>query len=125
MIRTLVSIFVTMALLLALSITDICFVQNTFKEFSNVLHSLYEKTEAHTVTYQDGVATRTFWEDKRKILHIWLPHAAIQEIDLQLDETVGYLYQHNYEDSLAKIELLISFSQLIPDSYTLKWKNIL
>ncbi len=125
MIRTIASIFITALLLLGISIADICYVQNTFSQFQDVLQSLFDKTEAHTATYQDGDAVRAFWEDKRKTLHIWLPHVSIQEIDLQLNEALGYLYQENYEDSLAKIEVLIHSAQLLPDSYTLKWKNIL
>ena len=125
MIRTLVSILVTVLLIFSLSFVEIHYVQDTFSHFSNILQSLFEKTETQTATYQDGEAVRSFWEDKREVLHIWLPHSAIQEIDLQLSEAIGYLYQENYEDSLAKIEVLVSLSRLVPDSYTLKWKNIL
>ena len=125
MIRTFASILVAMFLLLAVFLTDICYVQNTFTQFNKVLQTLFEKTEQQTATYQDGEAVRDFWECKRKILHVWLPHSSIQEIDLQLSETIGYLYQENYEDSLAKIEVLVSLSHLLPDSYTLQWKNIL
>ena len=125
MIRTLVSILVTAGLLFGIFITDIHYTQHTFSQFQEVLQVLFDKTEAQTATYQDGVAAHSFWEEKRKILHVWLPHASIQEIDLQLSETLGYLYQENYTDSLAKIEVLIHCIQLLPDSYTLKWKNIL
>lgn len=125
MIRTLVSIIISLLLLLALFITDICYVQNAFTQFNEVLQTLFDKTEMQTATYQDGEAVRIFWEEKREVLHIWLPHASIQEIDLQLSEALGYLYQENYSDSLAKIEVLISASKLLPDSYTFKWKNIL
>ena len=125
MIRTLISILATLLLLFALFITDLCYVQNTFTQFHEILQTLSDKTEAQIATYQDGEATRDFWETKRKTLHILLPHTALQEIDLQLGEAIGYLYQENYEDSLAKIEVLISLSSLVPDSYTLQWKNIL
>jgi hypothetical protein len=125
MIKTIVSILVTILLILSLSFIEIGYVQNTFEQFSAVLQSLFEKTETQTATYQDGEAVRSFWEDKRQVLHIWLPHTAIQEIDIQLSEAIGYLYQENYTDSLAKIEVLIGAARLIPDSYTLKFKNIL
>ena len=125
MIKTIISIFVTIALIVSLSLAEICYVQNTFFDFSAVLQSLFEKTESKIATYQDGEAVRSFWEDKREVLHIWLPHSAIQEIDIQLSEAIGYLYQENHEDSLAKIEVLLSAARLLPDSYTLKFKNIL
>lgn len=124
MIRTAVSILVTLALIITLSFFEIRYVQNTFSYFGEVLEALFKKTEAHTANYQDGEAVRTFWEEKRQTLHVWLPHTAIQEIDLQLSEAIGYLYQENYEDSLAKIEVLIGTAKHVPDSYTLNLKNI-
>ena len=125
MIRTFISILITALLLLSISIFETRCVKHTFTQFSQVLEGLFEKTEAQQVTYQDGESVRSLWEDKRETLHIWLPHSAIQEIDLQLSEMIGYLYQENYEDALAKIEVLKSATRLLPDSYTLQWKNIL
>ncbi len=125
MIRTFISILITALLIVTLSVYEIYYVQNTFTYFEEALESLFQKTESHTATHQDGEAVRMFWEDKREVLHIWLPHSAIQEIDIQLSEAIGYLYQENYEDSLAKIEVLLAASRLFPDSYTLKLKNIL
>ncbi len=125
MIKTIVSIIITALLLFATSLCDLYYVQNTFTRFHQALKGLYQKTEAQIASYQDGEVVRSFWEDKRKALHIWLPHSSIQEIDIQLGEAIGYLYQKNYEDSLAKIEVLLAVSKLLPDSYTLQWKNIL
>ena len=125
MIRTFISILITAILLFSISLCDLLYVQHTFENFHQALDSLYQKAETQTATYQDGEAIRAFWEKRREALHIWLPHSSIQEIDLQLGEAIGYLHQENYGDSLAKIHVLLTISQLLPDSYTLQWKNIL
>jgi len=54
-----------------------------------------------------------------------LPHTAIQEIDYQLYEAVGYLYVRDFDSAMPKIEILIGMCQNIPQSYRFSWENIL
>ena len=124
MIRTIASIFITFALILTLSIYEIHYVRSVFDHFEAILHSLYEKTEAQTATYEDGTAVRAFWEEKRRTLHVWLPHTALQEINYQMDEAIGFLYVKDYDSVLPKIELLLGLADVIPNSYTFGLENI-
>ena len=124
MIRTLASIFITLALLIGVSVFEIIYVNSVFDHFHATLQSLYQKTEAATATYEDGVAVQTYWRAKKKILHVWLPHTALQEVDYQLDEAVGYMYVKDYKSTLPKIEILLGLSENIPHSYSFKLQNI-
>ena len=124
MIRTLASIFITLALILGVSIYENKHVQKTFTQFESILSSLYEKTEAGEVTYEDGTGVETFWENKKNTLHVWLPHSAILEIDYQLYEAVGYLYVRDYESAIPKIEILLGMCKNIPQSYRFSIENI-
>jgi len=124
MIRTIVSIFITLALILGVSTYESQRVQSTFDEFDKVLASLYEKTENGEVTYEDGTATEAFWENKKNTLHIWLPHTSILEIDYQLYEAVGYLYVRDYKSALPKIEILRGMCKNIPQSYRFSLENV-
>ena len=85
---------------------------------------MYQKTEAGTATHEDGNAMRIFWEDKKKVLHIWLPHTIVDQLDTHLNEALGYLYQGNFEDSLPKFEVLIDMTENIPYTYDLTPQNI-
>ena len=125
MIRTIASIFITLGLIFGISLYESNRVKNTFTDFSEVLQILYDKTEAGEVTYEDGTATEEFWENKKNTLHIWLPHTAIQEIDYQLYEAVGYLYVRDYKSALTKIEILLGMCENIPQSYRFSLENIL
>jgi hypothetical protein len=125
MIKTLASIFVTLAL-----IFGICFYENkridkTFTLFQDALLSLYDKTEAGKVTYEDGTSVEKLWENQKKTLHIWLPHTAILEIDYQLYEAVGYIYVREYTSAMPKIEILLGMCVNIPQSYRFSIENIL
>ena len=124
MIRTIVSILVTLALILGVSIYDIHFVQATFQTFHTELRALKQKAELDTATYSDGLAVRSYWDTKKKVMHIWVPHTPLAEIDYQLDEAIGYLYVQDYEGAMPNIEVLLGLSENIPDSYTLSLGNI-
>ena len=124
MIRTIVSIFVTLALIFGIAFYEGNRVKTTFYEFGKVLQILYEKADSKEITHEDGVATEKFWESKKKTLHVWLPHTAIQEIDYQLYEAVGCLYVEDFDSALPKIEILIGMCENIPQSYRLSVENI-
>ncbi|MBQ3221744.1 MAG: DUF4363 family protein [Clostridia bacterium] len=125
MIRTIVSIFVSLALIIGVAVFENLHIRQTFELFSQALESLYEKTESGTVTHEDGVAVETFWEKRKRTLHIWLPHTAILEIDYQLYEAVGYLYVQDFESAMPKIEILQGMCENIPQSYRFSLENIL
>lgn len=124
MVKTIASIFVSFALLVGISAYEIYSVGNTFKTFSEALVSLYNKAEDQTATYEDGAAVRTYWKDKKKMLYVWIPHTSIENVDYQLNEALGYLYEKKYDDALPKIEVLIEMSEKIPKSYSFSFENI-
>jgi hypothetical protein len=119
-----VSIFIALGLLVGISAYELYYVDRAFTLFQTRLEALYQKAESNTATYEDGVAVQTFWRSKKKTLHVWLPHTALQEIDYQLDEAVGFMYLDDYENALPKIEVLLGLSQTISHSYSLKIENI-
>ncbi len=124
MVKTLASILVTLALILGLSFYEIYYVQTTFATFREILDSLYQKTESYTATYEDGTAVRSYWEKEKRTLHIWLPHNMLQEVDYHLDEAIGYLYNDDYSNALAQLEVAREISVEIPRSYAPVLPNI-
>ena len=124
MIRTIASIFVTRALILGVSIYDVHYVQATFQTFHTELRALKQKAELGAATYSDGLAVRSYWDTKKKVMHVWVPHTALAEIDYQLDEAIGYLYTDDCEGALPNIEVLLGLSENVPSSYTVTIGNI-
>ena len=125
MIRTIASIFITLGLILGVSFYEIHYVQTTFQTFETALRSLKDKTEHGTVNYGDGLAVRELWDTKKMMMHVWIPHTPLQEIDYQLDEAIGYLYVEEYSSALPKIEVLIGLSENLPKGYPFHVGNIL
>ena len=124
MIRTAVSIFIALALIIGVSAFELNFVSKSFSELREILCSLYEKAEQSTATHEDGIAVQRYWEQKKKNLHVWLPHNSIDTLDYQLSEALGYLYEGKYTDALPKIEVLIDMSENIPKTFKLLPENI-
>ena len=125
MVKTIISIAISLLLLVSISILENLHIRKTFELFSDALEALYEKTESGVVTHEDGVAVETFWEKRKRTLHIWLPHTAILEIDYQLYEAVGYLYVEDFESAMPKLEILQGMCENIPQSYRFSLENIL
>ena len=118
------SILLSAAILIGLSTFELRFVQKTFDTFYDGLTGIYQKTESCNATHEDGTALQTFWEEKKKVLYIWLPHTLVDQVDYHLGEALGYLYQGNFEDSLPKFELLLDMAETIPRAYKILPENI-
>lgn len=124
MIKTIVSIFITLGLIFAGSFYELYYVQKTFGLFEDALQALYDKAESESATYEDGTALQTFWEEKKETLQIFLPHTSLSEVDYQLGEAVGFLYTQDYDNVIPKLEILIAMAVNIPQSYTFGLENI-
>ncbi len=124
MIRTLSSIFITLGLLLGVSVFELRYVESAFEEFTQILYALRQKTEAEYAVYEDGKIVQDYWEDKKKTMHVWIPHASLQEIDLQLNEAVSYLYAGNFQEALPKLDVAICLAIDIPKSYEWSFGNV-
>lgn len=122
--KTLATIFASLLLIVGLSWAEIYTVDKLFDGFTDVLQGLYKKTEAHIASYEDGLAVKEYWTDARKRLYFWLPHTAIDNMDCQLGEAIGYLSEKNHEDALPKLEVLLELTERVPASYHIRWENI-
>ena len=124
MVKTIISVILSFAIIFGLSFYEVWYVRTTFEEFYKILNSLYQKTESRVATYEDGTAVRSFWEHEKHTLHVWLPHNILQELDYHIDEAIGYLYNDDYANALAQLEVAREISLELPRSYSLGIQNI-
>ena len=125
MIRTIISIFITLALLTGVAVYESIRLQQAFSLFGEALLSLYDKTEEGSATYEDGTALQSLWEEQKRTLHIWIPHSSILEVDYQLYDAIGCLYVKDYQSAIPKLEVLLGMCENIPSAYALRLENIL
>ena len=99
-------------------------VNDTFNVFYDFLEQTELKIKRETITSEDARVLKDFWLEKKKILHIWIPHADIKEIDLWLGETLAFTENENYEEALTKIKVLKILAKQIPSTFSLRIENI-
>ena len=124
MIRTVISIFISLALLLGVSFFEANYVKETFEDFHAVLRTTQHKVAGGNASYNDGLALREFWDNHKTHLHAWIPHGVLYEIDYQLDEAIGFLAVGDCEGALPKIEVVLGLSENIPEGYALTFGNV-
>ena len=125
MVKSLVSILCVLIIILAGVMYESNFVHRQFNEFNGVLTALYDKIDDTSAVEDDVIAVRENWIDKKKYLHIFIPHNEIKEIDLWLSEAVKLVRDEKWSDAISKIEVLLELSVEIPKTFSLRIENIL
>lgn len=124
MVKTIISAIAAAIILVCGVIYENNFVTKTFDEFDSRLEILLAKETDKTATYDDALSLREFWHDKKKNLHVVIPHTEIKEIDLWLGETVALTQQENFEEASQKIIVLRELCSQIPANFEFKMGNI-
>ena len=124
MVKTFISTIVVALLLCCLAVYESDFSKRQFEELSVVLETLYEKVDDKTAVEDDVYAVQKNWLDKKRYLHIFIPHNEIKEIDLWLAESVKLVRDEKWEDALSKIEVLRELAEQIPKTFAVTLENI-
>jgi len=124
MVKNILSIIISAALLAAASLYEIFYLNYNFKSFGEELDSLYAKTEERVATAEDAEAVKISWDSKKAHLQIWVPHNDISYIDYWLNEALGLIYVGDYAAALPKIVVLIEICDKIPSSYFPNTENV-
>lgn len=125
LVKTIISILVVFCLLIVGSIYEHNFVSKQFKELNSVLNVLYDKVDGESATQDDVYAVQKNWLNKKKVLHVFIPHNEIKEIDLWLSESATLVRDKEWKDAISKIEVLIELTEQIPKTFVLSWENVL
>mgnify|MGYP002460346477 FL=1 len=112
------------AILVCGAIYEADFTKRQFEELSTVLETLYEKVDDKTAVEDDVYAVQSNWVEKKKYLHIFIPHNEIKEIDLWLAESVKLVRDEKWEDALSKIEVLRELAEQIPKTFAVSIENV-
>ena len=124
MVKTFISTIVVALLLCCLAVYESDFTKRQFEELSVVMETLYEKVDDKTAVEDDVYAVQKNWLDKKRYLHIFIPHNEIKEIDLWLAESVKLVRDEKWEDALSKIEVLRELAEQIPKTFAVTLENM-
>ncbi|MGN1235551.1 MAG: DUF4363 family protein [Christensenellaceae bacterium] len=124
MVKTIVSIFLSVGIIVGLSLWEASFLNNELDDFNEVLQVLYLKTEEETATAEDGEAVKSLWNDTRDRLHFWVPHTSVSYVDYWLSEAVGCLRKENYQEAAPKLEVLLDICRGLKSSFGPSFGNV-
>ena len=125
MVKALITALCSLAIIIGASFLEQYYLNSTFSEFERATYITYEKTENHTAVKDDVLSIQNLWVEKKKSLHIFIPHNDIREIDLWISEAVTLVENKKWEDALSKLEVVLEMVEQIPKTYSLKLENIL
>ncbi len=125
MVKALISALITLLIIIGASVFEQSYLNDSFSEFEKVVKITYEKTENHTAVKEDVLTAQNMWVEKKKTLHIFIPHNDIKEIDLWVSEAVTLVENKKWDDALSKLEVVLEIIEQIPKTYSLRVENIL
>ncbi len=125
MVKTFISMITVSLILFFGALWEANFIDRQFNEFSDVLCVLYEKVDEESATIDDVYAVQQNWLEKKRYLHIFIPHTEIKEVDLWLSESATLVRDKEWEDAISKIEVLKELSEQIPKTFSLRIENVL
>ena len=123
--KNVITMLIVLALLAGGAIYERNFIHKEFSQFSHSLTCLYQKVEDSSATEDDVYSVQQNWLDKKRKLHAFIPHNEIKEIDLWIAESVLYVKNGDFQEALAKIEVLIELAEQIPTTFSVRFENIL
>ncbi len=124
MVKTILSIVISFSILIGICIFESIFIHKTINSVETALIQLETKTKMQTATKADALKVNEEWQNKKRILHIFVPHNDIGYIDYWLGEAISYIESKNFDHALSKVQVLISIFNQIPEVYSLSLQNI-
>ena len=124
MVKSIITILISMLILTGGAIFEQTYILNEFNDFSVATLALKEKAELETATTKETIGLQQKWEQKKRVLHAFIPHSEIKEIGLWLSEAVEFCQYQNYEELADKLKVIYDLSLQIPQSFRVKFENI-
>ena len=125
MVKSIISVIVVFLLIVGLALFEGFYVSSKFNDFHDSLEILYDKIDEERAVIDDIYAVQSSWIQKKKSLHVFIPHNEIKEIEMWLSESATLVRDKEWNDAISKVEVLLELSEQIPKSFKVSLDNIL
>ena len=125
MIKPIITVLVTVALILVGTWYEQTKVMKSFSELKDTVAIYKELADDSLLTKDDAENLKKEWDDKKKYLHVFVPHSDIKEVGLWISETIAFTEYENFEEASDKLKVIYDLLEQIPENYKLKLENIL
>ena len=124
MTKTLLTMLLAVILLISCTVIEQNTVKKTFEEFDCLVCVTQEKLKSESPSVLDSEGLFDFWFEKKRLLHVWIPHAEIKEIDLWISECSAYTKLGMFNEAITKLDVLKMLSKQLPHNFSLKIENL-
>ena len=125
MVKSILSVIITLSLIIFGAFIESFYVKKSFKELNQIAIVCQHKADEQTLSSNDTNLLQNTFLRKRKLLHVFIPHTEIKEMELWISESVECAKDLNYQDASLKLEVVIELTEQIPNNFKLTWQNIL
>ncbi|MBO5285475.1 MAG: DUF4363 family protein [Clostridia bacterium] len=125
MVKSIISIIISVLILVAGALYEQTVVLKQFNEFEATVTDLIKKSEEENITVEEVKNMQKDWRDKKRFLHIFIPHNEIKEVELWISEAISFAEYENYEELTDKLKVLKDLSKEIPKTFLIRPDNIL
>lgn len=124
MLKSLYTMLAVLVIIMGAIFWENKFINTEFNEFGQVLEILYDKTDKQIATQEDVFAVQKNWLNRKKYLHMFIPHTEIKEMDLWISEAITLVRDKEWQDAISKIEVLRELTEQIPKNFSITLENI-
>ena len=125
MIKSIIYVAVTAVLIFTLSFFEQTTVKNNFETLSGSISVLKTNAENETLTEADVKNFQNEWIKSKEVLHVYIPHNEIKEVDLWISECLYYAKEKDYSEARAKCEVIAELFEQIPKTFSVRKENLL
>ena len=124
MVKSIVSM-IAVALILTLGVIfETAFIKGEFNGLKEETAIIYDKIEAKVANENDVYVLQQKWVVAKEKLHAFISHNEIKEFDLWIAETVKYVAEKNWEEALAKMEVILELEEQVPKTFEFSFANV-
>ncbi len=124
MVKSIIYVIVSSLIISVGVIFENSFIKKNFDELYTITNTLYQKTEENTANAEDVKVLQRCWENKKKILHAFIPHNEIKEFDMWIGETITLVQYEKWEDALSRLDVVRELAKEIPKTFKISFANI-
>lgn len=124
MVKSIISVIVATALIAAGAYLENANLKKSFDQIINATDEITRKLEEKSAEVEDILSLQKLWIEKKRALHVYIPHAEIKELDLWISECVTYVKFEKYDEAIAKLEVVKELCEQIPKTFAVKWENL-
>ena len=125
MVKSIVYILVTAAIILTFSFLEQTTLNRNFGELSKEISIIKEKADDESLSANDVTAFQNKWIKAKEVLHVYIPHNEIKELDLWISECLYYAKDKDFTEVKAKAEVIAELFEQIPKTFSVAIENLL